>query len=945
VGLSNPFPGLRPFEADEDHLFFGREQEVDDLLRRLRTSRLIAVVGTSGSGKSSLVRSGLIPSLHSGFMASAGSSWRIAIMRPGEDPIGHLASALSAPQVLAGPADQPDTNRVLLEVTLRRSTLGLIDAVKHARLPAGENLLIIVDQFEELFRFRASRQSANRDEAINFVRILLAAAAQREQPIFIVLTMRSDFIGDCMNFPGLPEAVNAGLYLVGRMSRDGLRAAITGPVAVAGGAIAPRLVNRVLNDLGDDHDQLPLVQHALMRTWDHAASRPSDGPIDIDDYVAAGTFRQALSNHAEEAYQEAVERGLGEIAERIFKALTDTVTDQRGVRRPTAIGELAEIVEASEAQVIEVVDRFRAPGRSFLTPPARIALGSHSIVDISHESLMRCWARLIAWAEEERAAAAFYVRLLQAAAWYEQGSAGEWRNPELELAVRWKAENAPTRAWAERYGVGFDRAMRFLDRSVDQRAREADAIERERRTKLRRTQAVAGGLATLLIAAIGFGWFAWSERQRAQGNLALARQAVDESLAAIDRDPALAGADVPQVEELRRDLMTRAERFYLAFVQQEPRSDAARRDLAMAHLRVARISRMLEKLPDAEREYQAAIAGLTALAAAANAPADRQALGTAYNALGETLRVQSGRSAAAARAYEEALRVLAALVEEQPSVSQYQEDLALARVNRGILRWDGGNGPAAEADFGEAIRLLEAAGSERPRTVQELDRALNNLGAAREARADAAAETFYARAIDGHEALVRRVPENREYQLELAKFSNNLAVFLEQQGRRADAVARNRRATELLTRLARPAPSLAIELADTHNLRGMIVQAERRVEAERSFEESLDLFVDLSSVPALLRMPSFHQRFGDLLVNLALLAQIGPSQTDAAVLDRAIGAYLGVASRIADGGDAAQARAALDTINRVLPEVAQRDRQRVAAMQVRLGRVAASGPR
>src|SRR5215831_5048435 len=97
---SNPFPGLRPFEPDEDHLFFGREKETDDLLRRLRSHRFLSVVGTSGSGKSSLVRSGLIPSLHSGFMATAGSSWRVALLRPGEDPIGHLAESLDAPDVL-----------------------------------------------------------------------------------------------------------------------------------------------------------------------------------------------------------------------------------------------------------------------------------------------------------------------------------------------------------------------------------------------------------------------------------------------------------------------------------------------------------------------------------------------------------------------------------------------------------------------------------------------------------------------------------------------------------------------------------------------------------------------------------------------------------------------------------------------------------------------------
>src|SRR4029079_16572348 len=100
VERSNPFPGLRTFEPDEDYLFFGREEQIDELLRRLRTTRFLSILGSSGSGKSSLVRAGLIPSLYGGAMTRAGSSWRVAIMRPGEDPIGNLAAALAAPEAL-----------------------------------------------------------------------------------------------------------------------------------------------------------------------------------------------------------------------------------------------------------------------------------------------------------------------------------------------------------------------------------------------------------------------------------------------------------------------------------------------------------------------------------------------------------------------------------------------------------------------------------------------------------------------------------------------------------------------------------------------------------------------------------------------------------------------------------------------------------------------------
>src|SRR4029077_15359844 len=131
------------------------------------------------------------------FMVKAGSTWRVATLRPGEDPIGHGAGALNRSGVRGTEGEMASTNRVLREATLRRSTLGLVDAVRQARIPPADNLLVIVDQFEELFRFRRSRQIENsRDEAVAFVKLLLEAAQQQEVPIYVVLTMRSDFIGD-----------------------------------------------------------------------------------------------------------------------------------------------------------------------------------------------------------------------------------------------------------------------------------------------------------------------------------------------------------------------------------------------------------------------------------------------------------------------------------------------------------------------------------------------------------------------------------------------------------------------------------------------------------------------------------------------------------------------------------------------------------------------------
>ena len=514
-----PFPGLRSFEAHEDHLFFGREKQIDALLERLRRTRFLAVVGTSGSGKSSLVGAGLVPSLYSGhYMVQAGSSWRVALFRPGEDPIGKLAAALGDPEVLGealgalaaalgDPEDLGDASemagltRAMIETTLRSSSRGLGDSVRQAGLPAHDNILVVVDQFEELFRYKHSRASETaRDEAVAFVKLLLDAARQ-EVPVYVVLTMRSDFIGDCMEFHGLPEAINQGQYLVPRMDREELRAAITGPVAVGGGAITPRLVSRLLNDVGDDPDQLPVLQHALMRLWDHGKAHATEGqPLDLPHYEAIGTMSRALSQHAEEAYGELAADHRKEIAEKLFKALTDTSSDPRGVRRPASLRDLCAITGAGEAEVIEVIDRFRQPGRSFLMPPAGTPIYADTIIDISHESLMRVWERLIGWAEEERLSAVHYGRLAQAATWREEGTAGLWRDPQLQLALDWKKKNGPTAVWAQRYDPAFERAMDFLDESETLRARELRAAEKRRRLRL-----IAGGMAVLAVLAAFWG--------------------------------------------------------------------------------------------------------------------------------------------------------------------------------------------------------------------------------------------------------------------------------------------------------------------------------------------------------------------------------------------------------------------------------------------------------
>ena len=513
--LFNPFPGLRPFRENETHLFFGRNAQTDELLAELGRSRFVAVMGASGSGKSSLVAAGLLPALLGGHSTTLGADWRIASFRPGGNPIRNLARALAVPDVLGRDGSDGHMAVDRIEAVLRRSGLGLADVAKRDERLREGRLLVVVDQFEELFRFQGVGGGDGDNQ--EFVQLLIEATGD-DSNVAVILTMRSDYLGDCSQFNQLPETINQGLYLVPRLTRIQLRETITGPVAVGGGAIAPRLVQRLLNDAGGDPDILPVLQHALMRTWDlWAGDGASVGPIDLEHYEAGGGLEDSLARHADEAYHELADARSRRIAEVAFKRLTELGTDGREGRRPSPLVEIAAISGATVEEVREVIGHFEQPGRSFVT------VSNDGVVDISHESLIRQWPRLREWVGEEADSRDTYRRLAEAGGRWQRGEAALLRDPDLQLAVNWWTDNEPSDAWADRYDPTFENAADYLDRS--------------RKAASRRRVLSWAGVAALGVVAVLFAVLAaWANRAeneaQFQQTLAVGRQlaAVSEEL-------------------------------------------------------------------------------------------------------------------------------------------------------------------------------------------------------------------------------------------------------------------------------------------------------------------------------------------------------------------------------------------------------------------------------
>ena len=523
-----PYPGLRPFTRFEAPIFHGRAQHVVDMLTRLEKTRFLAVVGGSGSGKSSLVRAGLLPALKKGYLLSAGADWRFIVIKPGNNPYRNLAHGI---RVSAEGVDHPAPADVSFTDAILRTShhsfveaLGDVDSSSDNQELDTRPVLLLVDQFEELFRFRQLGSSTGeskdqptherRNEAAGFVSLILAAAKQVDVSVHVILTMRSDFIGDCDAFEGLPNAVSSSQFLVPRLTREQMHDAIEKPLVHFDASAEAALVNRVINDAGTDPDQLPLMQHALMRSWYHAKARwVQDTAVDriltLVDYQAVGGFQEALTQHANEAFLD--EKADDAIIRNLFLCLSRRESNGQIVRRDATIAEVAAIAGVTPERVYPVVHAFRENHRHFIVASPPDDLTADTVLDLSHEALLRQWDKLEAWIDEEADSAADYLWLVDNAR--RKGQTDEidsLRGLDLQRALKWKERQNPNAAWAARYDSSFDEAIGYLSASE-----EAEEIRLRQENKTRRlVLRVVVGLVLFVLATLMF--WALGERETAQ---------------------------------------------------------------------------------------------------------------------------------------------------------------------------------------------------------------------------------------------------------------------------------------------------------------------------------------------------------------------------------------------------------------------------------------------
>jgi WD40 repeat protein/energy-coupling factor transporter ATP-binding protein EcfA2 len=492
---TSPYRGMEFFGVDDAALFFGREHLTGKLVNRLKNERFLAIVGASGSGKSSLVRAGMVAALKAGGLPAKGTSaeidislpagcqhWQIHIITPTAHPLEALAASLTR-----------DSESVTATTTLiddfRKDPRSLhlyakrLLAAGSASRGATDRLLLVVDQFEELFT--ACKDVDERNAFLN--NLTMAVSDEINGSTTVVITLRADFYDHCAPYETLRQALASHQEYIGPMDREELLATIVCPASENGWEFEPGLVELMLRDTGLEPGALPLLSHALYETWLRRRGRK----LTLKGYQEAGGVRQAITHTAERVYHE-LSPDEQDIARRVFLRLTELGDGTQDTRRRALSNEFAgrEVADTVVAKVLSQL------------ADARLVINERDAVEVAHEALIREWPRLWEWLDADREGLRIQHQVSQAAM--------EWERNRREPSFLYSgARLAHASEWAKNNPEEINEIEREFIHTCEQRGKR----------ELRRARQQVGALLVLFCIAMlaaGFAiWFAAEANKKA----------------------------------------------------------------------------------------------------------------------------------------------------------------------------------------------------------------------------------------------------------------------------------------------------------------------------------------------------------------------------------------------------------------------------------------------
>ena len=510
-------PGLLPFTTGQRSSFFGRKRQVDDLLSIMQSSKCIALVAQAGTGKTSLVMAGLIPALEQGFSGIAGKQWAIAYCRTGLTPIENLAAALSAEHVLSDNGKSSLEQQEEITRQLRRDHSGLLRVVGESGIAGKKNLLIVLDQFEDVFQFAEHGKSRNEHWDLDvslLVNNIARAVAAASAPVYVMIILRASYLPGMYRFRSLQEYLNAGLYTLPLLRQEDIRLVIRETFRMNDLKADDAVVNFLEQGYDQNAHHLPFLQWSIQKM---VKCRKGNGTTEPLNQLDSGIRSETLAEVSEDIITQKDIDILGDITRGVpaeldmfylslpgydqvlmrdvFRLLTKpgVIPD---IRQPQTFLHLLEVTEVSREDLRKFLielERFMPALLDFIQPfgkdlhPIREEeIRDDTLINIANPYLLRHWERLHQWIAEERESRDTYLTLSERALLYEQGKAGYLVPPDLEVIDQWFIRERPKKVWADQFNTLYPLAIQYLTQSKDAYRLMLDQKELERKREIQR---------------------------------------------------------------------------------------------------------------------------------------------------------------------------------------------------------------------------------------------------------------------------------------------------------------------------------------------------------------------------------------------------------------------------------------------------------------------------
>jgi hypothetical protein len=516
--ILNPFVGLKPYSEINSPFYFGREQEIENLLQILQKNKLLTLSGDAGSGKTSLINASLIPRLKNGFVGQAGKEWSIAYFRPSTKPLSNLAHALNINGVLNIESKPKTTDyKYYSQIIKEFEAIGIVEIYKRSEICDKKNLLIVIDQLEDLFEFREYFETINSEDDRELMDLIYRSVSYKNMPIYFLISIESKYLTKITSYKKLQEIVSPTHYTIQNLDISRINHILEKTFYKHQVQFDPLVIDSFQDSLDEKISYLPNFQFLLYKLFDaYVINENKKRIINLEDIEQFGGITNAISKDLKTFYDKLDPEKQNEMS-LFFKALTkpqnlSIASNYEKIINIShyvniSMNELSASIQALKETFFDFIEVFE-PSISGIKNNDKTILNSESILNLKYSKHLN-WTRELEWKTEERKDYLKYKTFSANATKNENDEIDFIKTLELKNAILWRDNPNHNSSWAKKYDFNFTKTIAYINESEKDSLRlkkeKEDQFEREqKKERTKRKGYLILGIGMLILTTIAF---------------------------------------------------------------------------------------------------------------------------------------------------------------------------------------------------------------------------------------------------------------------------------------------------------------------------------------------------------------------------------------------------------------------------------------------------------